>query len=73
MKAPQDFRNKSLLLATSIFDMVHETKNKSGIQLAKEILSLGQAYKKFLSICKAQGDFKEPEFAPCKEDIKAEK
>jgi thymidine phosphorylase len=34
--------------------MVHGTKNKSGLQLAKEILSSGEAYKKFLAICKAQ-------------------
>jgi thymidine phosphorylase len=40
--------------------MVHGTKNKSGLQLAKEILSSGEAYKKF-TICKAQGGFREPE------------
>jgi thymidine phosphorylase len=38
---PQDLRNKALLLAASIIDMVHGTKNKSGLQLAKEILSSG--------------------------------
>jgi thymidine phosphorylase len=36
-----DLRNKALLLAASIIDMVHGTKNKSGLQLAKEILSSG--------------------------------
>jgi thymidine phosphorylase len=30
----QDLRNKALLLAASIIDMVHGTKNKSGLQLA---------------------------------------
>jgi thymidine phosphorylase len=47
MEAP-DLRNKALL-AASIIDMVHGTKNKSGLQLAKEILSSGEAYKKFLA------------------------
>jgi thymidine phosphorylase len=73
MDAPQDLRNKALLLAASIIDMVHGTKNKTGLQLAKEILSSGEAYKKFLAICKAQGGFREPEFAFYKEDVKAEK
>ncbi|CAM2888140.1 thymidine phosphorylase family protein [Flavobacterium frigoris] len=71
--APQDLRNKSLLLAASIIEMVNGTKNKSGLQLAKEILSSGEAYAKFMAICQAQGGFKEPEFAPYKEDVKAEK
>ena len=71
--APQDLRNKSLLLAASIIDMVNGTKNKSGLQLAKEILSSGEAYAKFMAICQAQGGFREPEFAPYKEDVKAEK
>ncbi|PKH67841.1 thymidine phosphorylase [Flavobacterium sp. ALD4] len=73
MDAPQDLRNKALLLAASIIDMVHGTKNKTGLQLAKEILSSGDAYKKFLTICKAQGGFREPEFALYKENVKAEK
>jgi thymidine phosphorylase len=30
----QDLRNKALILAASIIDMVHGTKNKSGLQLA---------------------------------------
>ncbi|WP_339920981.1 thymidine phosphorylase family protein [uncultured Flavobacterium sp.] len=71
--APQDLRNKSLLLSASIIDMVHGTKNKSGLQLAKEILSSGEAYEKFLAICQAQGGFREPEYAIYKEDVIAEK
>jgi thymidine phosphorylase len=68
IEAPKDLRNKALLAAS--IDMVHGTKKKSGLQLAKEILSSGEAYKKFLAICKAQGGFREPEFALYKEDIK---
>lgn len=71
--APQDLRNKSLLLAASIIDMVQGTKNKSGLELSKEILSSGDAYAKFMAICQAQGGFKEPEFALYKEDVKSEK
>jgi thymidine phosphorylase len=47
-------------------------QKKKGLQLAKEILSSGEAYKKFLAICKAQGGFREPEFALYKEDINRE-
>jgi len=68
--APQDLKNKSLLIAASIIDLVDE---KNGLQSAQEILSSGKAYEKFLAICKAQGGFREPEFAVFKEDVTAEK
>lgn len=68
--APQDLKNKSLLIASSIIDLVDE---KNGLQSAQEILSSGKAYEKFLAICKAQGGFREPEFAVFKEDVTAEK
>jgi hypothetical protein len=49
----KDLRNKALLLAASIIDMVHGTKKK-WTTACKEILSSGEAYKKFLAICKAK-------------------
>jgi thymidine phosphorylase len=68
MEAPKDLRNKALLLAASIIDMVHGTK--SGLQLAKEILSSGEDRS---SLMQGPKWFREPEFALYKEDIKAEK
>lgn len=70
--APLDLKNKSLLLAANIIDMVDGTKNKNGLELATKILSSGEAYIKFMAICQAQGGFREPEIALYKEDIKAE-
>jgi thymidine phosphorylase len=51
--APQDLRNKALLLPRALLTWYMVQKKKSGLQLAKEILSSGEAYKKFL-LCKAQ-------------------
>jgi thymidine phosphorylase len=50
--APQDLRNKALLLPRALLTWYMVQKKKSGLQLAKEILSSGEAYKKFL-LCKA--------------------
>ena len=61
--APQDLRNKSIYLAGSIIDMVHPQNTESGIVAAEKILSSGKALDKFMAICKAQGRFKEPEYA----------
>jgi thymidine phosphorylase len=61
IEAPKDLRNKALLLPRAL--LTWYTKKQKWTQLAKEILSSGEAYKKFLAICKAQGGFREPEFA----------
>jgi thymidine phosphorylase len=53
IEAPKDLRNKALLLPRALLTWYMVQKKKSGLQLAKEILSSGEAYKKFLAICKA--------------------
>lgn len=71
--APQDLRNKSVLIAGEIIDLANNSNQKNGMELSEKILSSGKAYEKFMAICKAQGGIKEPQFAPYKKDIRAEK
>lgn len=71
--APQDLRNKSVLIAGKIIDLANNSNQKNGMELAEKILSSGKAYEKFMAICKAQGGVKEPQFAPYKKDIRAAK
>jgi thymidine phosphorylase len=65
IEAPKDLRNKALLLPRALLTWYMVQKKKSGLQLAKEILSSGEAYKKFLRYARP-GGFREPEFAPIK-------
>jgi thymidine phosphorylase len=71
--APQDLKNRALEIAAELFDLAGKTITGEGIQLARSILNSGKAYEKFLSICKAQGGFKEPTLAAYKEIIVSEK
>lgn len=57
---PQDLKNRSLDLAGELLEMSGKFEQGNGRQIAQEILESGRAYNKFLSICKAQGGFKEP-------------
>jgi thymidine phosphorylase len=71
--APQDLKERALLIAGSIIDLVSKSKKETGITLAGEILSSGRAYDKFIAICKAQGGFREPKMAIYKTEIQATK
>lgn len=71
--APQDLRNKSLLIAGNVIDLASASKNKNGFKIAEKILSSGKAYEKFLAICRAQGGFEEPKFSNYKMEIQSEK
>lgn len=70
--APLDLREKSILIAGEIIDLAKDNKKK-GVEIAEKILSSGKAYEKFLAICEAQGGIKEPQFAPYKKEILADK
>ncbi len=71
-KAPQDLKEKSLLLAGEVFDLAGITKKGSGIGKAREILANGKAYEKFMAICQAQGGFREPKLAKYQTEILAD-
>lgn len=51
------------------FTQPHRYKNGDGIQAALDTLESGKAFKKFESICKAQGDFKVPPTSRFRRDI----
>jgi thymidine phosphorylase len=71
--APQDLKKRALIIAGSIIDLAAKSKKRNGYSIAKKILSSGKAFEKFIAICKAQGGFKEPQFAPYKMEIQASK
>jgi len=58
--APQDLRDKSLLLAGAILELTGKAADCKGAALASATLDSGAAWEKFLAICKAQGGVFEP-------------
>jgi thymidine phosphorylase len=70
-EAPNDLKEKSILIAGALLELSLETEIGKGVLKARWILESGEAYKKFEKICLAQGRFLEPEFAPNKWDVKA--
>jgi thymidine phosphorylase len=71
--APTDLRERALLIAANIIDLATKSNKGTGLIEAEKILSSGRAYEKFMAICKAQGDFKEPKYALYKKGICATK
>ncbi len=53
--APQDLRERSLMLAGNILEFSDKVRTGEGRKIAESILDNGQALKKFEAICKAQG------------------
>ena len=58
--APQDLRERALILAGNILEMSGATSEGKGGKIAADILAGGGAWQKFLAICEAQGGFREP-------------
>lgn len=54
-KAPADLREKSLILAGKVLEFSPDVIKGDGYRLAAEILDSGKAWRKFQSICMAQG------------------
>lgn len=61
--APQDLKQRSIQIAGVLLELSSGLRNGEGIELAEEIISSNKAYDKFMSICLAQGGFKEPQYA----------
>jgi thymidine phosphorylase len=57
--APQDLRERALLLAGEILEFSSEVVSGTGVKIATQILDSGKAWKKFQAICEAQGGMKE--------------
>lgn len=57
--APQDLRERAILLAGNVLEFSPDVEAGSGIELATKILDSGKAWNKFQAICEAQGGMKE--------------
>jgi thymidine phosphorylase len=69
--APPDLKERSLLLTGELLELAGYSKTGKGFETAGNVLSSGDAYKKFIAICKAQGGFIEPGFAKFRHDIRS--
>ncbi|MEQ1613779.1 MAG: thymidine phosphorylase family protein [Hyphomicrobiaceae bacterium] len=61
--APVDLRDRALNLAGELIELVGRAEPGGGIRLAAEVLSSGQAWRKFQAICDAQGGMRTPSVA----------
>ncbi len=59
-QAPQDLKEKSLMIAGALLEFSKKVPLGKGLPIAREILENGTALKKFIAICEAQGGFKTP-------------
>jgi thymidine phosphorylase len=62
--APSDLRERALDLAGDLLEMTARHPAGSGRAVAAHLLASGKALARFLSICEAQGGFREPARAP---------
>jgi len=72
VNAPNDLKNRSIMLAGALLELSGKTAKGNGIEEASKILAGGFAYKKFMAICEAQGGFTEPQLAPYRFDVLAD-
>lgn len=54
-RAPRDLKEKSLFVSGILLEMCRKAKKGEGMQMAREIVESGMAYKQFMRIAKAQG------------------
>lgn len=66
--APQDLRERALLLAGNVLEFSPQIKPGEGYGIAEEILINGKAWKKFQAICEAQGGMREVPQSCCRHD-----
>lgn len=59
--APVDLRDRALTLAGMILEFSPKVQAGTGRDVAKELLTSGNAWNKFQAICEAQGGLREPE------------
>jgi thymidine phosphorylase len=59
--APADLHERSLEIAGKLLDLA--SGGKDGLSYARRLLTSGEADRKFLAICEAQGGFREPQLA----------
>jgi thymidine phosphorylase len=67
--APKDLKERAIQLSAALLKMSGKYKEGTETAAAEKLLESGEAYNKFVSICKAQGSFKQPKFAKHKFDV----
>jgi thymidine phosphorylase len=60
IEAPQDLRERALLLSGHLLEMGGKAVIGEGARMASEVLDSGAAWKKFSAICEAQGGLHQP-------------
>jgi thymidine phosphorylase len=70
--APADLKERAVRIATEIVRLVWNLPEQGAHDLVMEKLNHGTAYKKLISICEAQGGFREPQTAKHSQTIEAE-
>ncbi len=69
--APLDLRERALLIAGGVLDLMPDPARGSGMQIARDILTDGRAWRKFQAICEAQGGIRTPPRATHRRDVLA--
>lgn len=64
-----DLKLKAINIAAHLLQFSGKYSLENGVRIATELLESGTAYKKFIAICEAQGQFKEPNTAAYTHDI----
>jgi thymidine phosphorylase len=62
--APQDLRERALLLAGHVLELGGKAGAGQGSEMARTALDSGRAWAQFLAICEAQGGLRTPPLAP---------
>jgi len=70
--APQDLRERALLLAGHVLELSSRVEEGRGRREAGAILDDGRAWKKFQAICEAQGGMTQPPRASFTHEVRAE-
>ena len=71
--APTDLKERAITLSAALLKLSGQYASGTELTIARTILENGEAYKKFMGICEAQGGFKEPALAKYRFDLLAEK
>lgn len=69
--APKDLQEKSIRIATEIVRLAWDTPKETAHELVTAKLKSGEAFEKFIAICKAQGGFREPATARYSKTVEA--
>jgi len=69
--APADLRERALDLAGDLLEMTAKHPPGSGRAVAAQLLDSGQALRRFMAICNAQGGFREPGRAPFEANVES--